>query len=165
ITYARPIFMVLALGVLLEEPPQARGPHAVAFVLGYLGAALALLLLEYVPRLSEWQFPLLADLTALAVFLLLTHSAAAFWFVYLFVALAAGIRWGLERSILLAGAVTLAVLFRAAWRGGFGWMEVLFWVVLVAVSLFGLGRFLFIGLCHSLFGFVVDFLVGSEGRF
>src|SRR5437879_11713696 len=132
ITYARPIFMVLALGVLLEEPPQARGPHAVAFVLGYLGAALALLCLEYVPPLSDWQLPLLADLTALAVFLLLTHSAAAFWFVYLFVALAAGICWGLERSILLAGAVTLAVLFRAAWRGGFGWMEVLSWVALVA---------------------------------
>src|SRR6202521_557010 len=132
ITYARPIFMVLALGVLLEEPPQARGPHAVAFVLAYLGVALALLLLEYVPRLSEWQIPLLGDLAALCVFLLLTNSAAAFWFVYLFVALAAGIRWGLERSILLAGGVTLAVLFRAAFHGGFGWVEVLSWVALAA---------------------------------
>jgi len=100
ITYARPIFMVLALGVLLEQPPQARGPHAVAFVLGYLGAALALLLLEYIPPLSEWQLPLLSDLAALAVFLLLTNSAAAFWFVYLFVALAAGIRWGLQLSLI-----------------------------------------------------------------
>ena len=100
ITYARPIFMVLALGVLLEQPPQARGPHAVAFVLAYLGAALVLLLVAYLPPLSEWQLPLLADLAALAVFLLLTNSVAAFWFVYLFVALAAGIRWGLRPSIL-----------------------------------------------------------------
>ncbi|PYU24456.1 MAG: hypothetical protein DMG30_08530 [Acidobacteria bacterium] len=159
ITYARPIFMVLALGVLLEEPPQARGPHAVAFVLGYLGAALALLLLEYVPRLSEWQFPLLADLTALEVFLLLTHSAAAFWFVYLFVALAAGIRWGLERSILLAGAVTLAVLFRAAWRGGFGWMEVLSWVALVAGTFTGGVGLSFMGYRNRLHASEHDFLV------
>src|SRR5579862_477540 len=138
ITYARPIFMVLALGVLLEEPPQARGPHAVAFVLAYLGVALALLLLEYVPRLSEWQIPLLGDLAALCVFLLLTNSAAAFWFVYLFVALAAGIRWGLERSILLAGAVTMAVLIRATLTGGFGWVAILSWVAL-AVGTFTAG--------------------------
>src|SRR5437879_5353422 len=159
ITYARPIFMVLALGVLLEEPPQARGPHAVAFVLGYLGAALALLCLEYVPPLSDWQLPLLADLTALAVFLLLTNSAAAFWFVYLFVALAAGIRWGLERSILLAGAVTLAVLFRVAWRGGFGWMEVLSWVALVAGTFTAGVGLSFMGYRNRLHASEHDFLV------
>jgi signal transduction histidine kinase len=160
ITYARPIFMVLALGVLLEEPSQARGPHAVAFVLAYLGAALALLLLEYVPRLSEWQLPLLLDLTALAVFLLLTNSAAAFWFVYLFVALAAGIRWGLERSIVLAGGVTLAVLFRVAWRGGFGWMEVLSWVALVVGTFTGGVGLSFMGYRNRLHASEHDFLVG-----
>lgn len=159
ITYARPIFMVLALGVLLEEPPQARGPHAVAFVLGYLGVALALLLLEYIPRLSEWQLPLLADLAALAVFLLLTTSAAAFWFVYLFVALAAGIRWGLERSILLAGGVTLAVLFRATWRGGFGWMEVFSWVALVAGTFTGGVGLSFMGYRNRLHASEHEFLV------
>ena len=50
IAYARPIFMILALGDLLEQPPQNRGPHAIPFVLGYLGVALVLLLLQYVPR-------------------------------------------------------------------------------------------------------------------
>ena len=163
ITYARPIFMVLALGVLLEEPSQARGPHAVAFVLAYLGAALALLLLEYVPRLSEWQLPLLLDLTALAVFLLLTNSAAAFWFVYLFVALAAGIRWGLERSIVLAGGVTLAVLFRVAWRGGFGWMEVLSWVALVVGTFTGGVGLSFMGYRNRLHASEHDFLVAPYG--
>jgi len=43
LAYARPIFMVLALGDLLERPPQDRGPHAVEFVLVYLGVALGLL--------------------------------------------------------------------------------------------------------------------------
>src|SRR5580704_2162506 len=118
IAQARPIFLVLALGDLLERPPQDRGPHAVASVLGYLAAALALVLWQYVPGLNEWTVPLGFDLAALAVFILLTHSAAAFWFLYLFVALAAGIRWGMERSIFLAVTVTLAVLLRATWQGG-----------------------------------------------
>src|ERR1700726_128414 len=131
LAYARPIFMVLALGDLLERPPQDRGPYAVAFVLAYLALALGLLLLQYAPRLGarrlgEWQLPLAADLVAIAVFLLLTRSAPAFWFLYLFVALAAGTRWGFERSIILAGAVTLAVLVRATFQGGFGWAGVFF---------------------------------------
>jgi signal transduction histidine kinase len=137
ITYARPIFMVLALGDLLQRPPQDRGPHAIAFVLGYLGVALALVCLQDIPGLSDWRVPLGADVAALSVFLLLTNSAAAFWFIYLFVALAAGIRWGLERSILLAGAVTVGVLFRATLKGGFGWLEVLSWVALVAGTFTG----------------------------
>ena len=37
ITYARPIFMVLALGVLLEEPPQARGAACGCFCAGVPG--------------------------------------------------------------------------------------------------------------------------------
>ncbi len=159
ITYARPIFMVLALGVLLEEPPQARGAHAVAFILGYLGAALALLAVEHVVRLGDWQVPLLVDLAALCVFLLLTKSVAAFWFVYLFVALAAGIRWGLERSILLAGGVTMAVLLRATFHGGFGWMEVFSWVALVAGTFTGGVGLSFMGYRNRMHASEHDFLV------
>lgn len=131
IALARPIFMILALGDLLEQPAEIRGPHAIPFVTGYLVVALALLALEYLPGGREWRVPLVADLAALSVFLLLTHSAAAFWFLYLFVALAAGIRWGIEKSIILAGAVTLAVLLHEAFQGGFAWVRVLSWVALV----------------------------------
>ena len=138
IAQARPIFLVLALGDLLERPPQDRGEHAVAFVLAYLGLALVLLLCQYLPRLSNLVVPLAVDLVALAAFILLTHSAVAFWFLYLFVALAAGIRWGLERSILLAGLVTLAILTRSAFHGGFGWVEVLSWIAL-AIGTFTAG--------------------------
>jgi signal transduction histidine kinase len=134
IIYARPVFLVLALGDLLLRLPQSRGTHAIAFVLGYLGVALALVVLQHIPRFSDWRVPLLADLAALSVFLLLTNSAGAFWFVYLFVALAAGIRWGLERSIILAGAVTTAVLLRATLKGGFGSTDFFSWVALVAAT-------------------------------
>jgi signal transduction histidine kinase len=138
IAQARPIFLVLALGDLLERPPQDRGHYSVAFVLVYLCAALVLLLWQYVPQLNEWTVPLSLDLAALAVFIVLTRSAVAFWFLYLFVALVAGIRWGLERSIFLAGVVTLAILARAAFHGGFGWAEVLSWIAL-AVGTFTAG--------------------------
>ncbi len=67
--------MILALGDLLEEPPEIRGPHAVAFVLAYLVLALALLILQYVPPVSEWRVPLVADIAALAFFLLQTPFA------------------------------------------------------------------------------------------
>src|ERR1700720_4594793 len=87
IAYARPIFMVLALVDLLERPPSERGPHAVVFVTAYLCVALLLALMQNVQWVGEVPFPLPLDLAALAVFLLLTHSVVAFWFVYLFVAL------------------------------------------------------------------------------
>jgi signal transduction histidine kinase len=159
ISYARPIFLVLALGVLLEQPPASRGPHAVAFVLAYLGLALALLGLPYARRVSEWQFPLVADLAALAVFLMLTKSLAAFWFIYLFVALASGIRWGLERSIALAGGVTLALLLRATFKGGFGWMEVFSWVALAAATFTGGVGLSFMGYRNRMHASEHDFLV------
>ena len=53
--------------------------------------------------IGEMPLPLSVDLAALAVFLVLSRSVVAFWFVYLFVALAAGIRWGTRRSVILAG--------------------------------------------------------------
>src|ERR1700719_3712401 len=94
IAYARPIFMVLALVDLLERPPAQRGPHAALFVTVYLCVSLVLAVIQNVQRIGEVPLPLALDLAALAVFLVLSHSVVAFWFVYLFVALAAGIRWG-----------------------------------------------------------------------
>lgn len=130
IAYARPIFMILALLDLLERPPSARGPHAVWFVTAYLCIALALALLQNLQWFGEIPLPLPLDLAALAVFLLLTHSVVASWFVYLFVALEAGIRWGTRRSVILAGVVTLALLVRTAFNGPLAWEQMLSWVAL-----------------------------------
>src|SRR6185437_5183824 len=84
IAQARPIFLVLALGDLLERPPQERGPHAVLFVMVYLAIALVLLAWQYVRQFREIEFPTAIDVVALAVFLFITPSAPAFWFFYLF---------------------------------------------------------------------------------
>jgi signal transduction histidine kinase len=130
IAYARPIFMVLALVDLLERPPSERGPHAVIFVAVYLGISLALALVQNIQSIGELPLPLAVDLAALALFLVLSRSVVAFWFVYLFVALASGIRVGTRRSILLAGIVTLALLIRTAMIGPLVWEQMLSWIAL-----------------------------------
>src|SRR5579862_4918803 len=130
IAYARPIFMVLALVDLLDRPPAERGPHAVLFVTIYLVVALILASAQSLQRIGELPLPLPVDLAALAVFLILTRSVVAFWFVYLFVALAAGIRWGTRRSIMLAGIVTLALLVRTAINGPLAWDLMVSWIAL-----------------------------------
>ncbi|HEV2523365.1 MAG TPA: sensor histidine kinase [Candidatus Acidoferrales bacterium] len=130
IAYARPIFMVLALVDLLERPPIERGPHAVLFVTVYLVVSIVLALTQHLPWVGEIPLPLLLDLAALAVFLLLTRSVVAFWFVYVFVALAAGIRWGTRRSVILAGIVTFALLIRRAVIGPVALGQMLSWIAL-----------------------------------
>jgi signal transduction histidine kinase len=131
IAYARPIFMVLALVDLLDRPPVERGPHAVLFVTVYLLVALILALAQNIQRIGDWfRLPLPVDLLALAVFLVLTRSVVAFWFVYLFVALASGIRWGTRRSVMLAGIVTLALLVRTAMNGPLVLDQMVSWIAL-----------------------------------
>jgi signal transduction histidine kinase len=130
IAYARPIFMVLALVDLLERPPAERGPQAVLFVIAYLCVSLVLALIQNQQWIGEVRLPLSLELAALGVFLLLTPSVVAFWFVYLFVALTAGIRWGMRRSVILAGVVTLALLVRTAAHGPLAWEQMLSWIAL-----------------------------------
>jgi len=117
IAYARPIFLTLALVDLFEGPSSLRGHHAVAFIAAYLGISLLIVAVDNLRGVYIPPLPLGADIIALSVFLLLTPSVIAFLFVYLFVALAAGTRWGLRKSVVLAGAATLALLLRAVLRG------------------------------------------------
>jgi signal transduction histidine kinase len=130
IAYARPMFMVLALVDLLDPPPAQREPHAVIFVIVYLIISLVLAVAQNVQWIGEVRVPVPVDLAALAVFLVLTRSVVAFWFLYLFVALASGIRWGTRRSIFLAGIVTLALLIRTAINGPLAWEQMVSWIAL-----------------------------------
>ncbi len=138
ITYARPILMVLALVDLLERPPDGRGPHAVLFVAAYLCVSLVLAAIQNLQWVGELRLPLPLDLAALATFLWLTHSVVAFWFLYLFVALAVGIRWRMRSSVIFAGVVTFALLVRTALHGPLAWQNVLSWIAL-STGTFGAG--------------------------
>jgi signal transduction histidine kinase len=132
IAYARPIFLVLGLADLLVRPAAQRGAHAVEFLCAYLAASLAVVVVDFFRAAGLWQWPLEVDILALAMFLVLSSSVVAFWFPFLFVALAAGIRWGLRRSIVLAGAASLALLARVVWAGPVGAKSAIPWLALAA---------------------------------
>src|SRR5258708_11560177 len=106
ITYAGPILLVLALVDLLEQPPAGRGPHAVLFVTAYLCVSLFLAVIQNLQWIGEIRLPLSFDLAALAAFLLLTLSVVAFWFLYLFVALAGSTTRSMRTSVSFSGLVT-----------------------------------------------------------
>src|SRR5690349_7349961 len=125
ITYARPILMVLALVDLLDRPSDLRGPHAVLFITVYLGISLVLAAVQNLHWVGDIFLPLPVDLAALAVFLVLTKSVVAFWFLYLFVALAVGIRWRMRSSVIFAGLVTFILLLRTAIHGSLAWENLL----------------------------------------
>ena len=138
ITYARPILMVLALVDLLERSSSQRGPHAVLFIAVYLCVSLILAAIQNLQWIGDVFLPLGFDLAALAAFLVLTKSVVAFWFLYLFVALAVGIRWRMRSSVMFAGVVTFALLVRTAMHGSLAWENVLPWIAL-SVGTFGAG--------------------------
>ena len=145
IAYARPIFMVLALVDLLDRPPAERGPQAVLFVTIYLIVSVILAVIQNLQWIGEVPFPLPLDLAAFAIFLVLSHSVVAFWFVYLFVALSAGIRWGTRRSVILAGVVTFALLVRTALNGPLAWEEMVSWIALSTGTFFAGAGMSFLG--------------------
>ncbi len=163
IAYARPIFMVLALADLLELPPAQRGLHAVLFVTIYLCLSVLLALIQNVSFIGEVPFPLAIDLGAIAVFLLLSHSVVAFWFVYLFVALAAGIRWGLRSAVILAGMVTLALLVRTAIHGPLAWEQMVSWIALATGTFAAGAGMAFLGSHHRRHAAEQEFLAQLTG--
>jgi signal transduction histidine kinase len=145
IAYARPIFMVLALVDLLDRPPADRGSHAVLFVTIYLIVSVILAVIQNLQWIGEVPLPIAIDLAALTVFLVLSHSVVAFWFVFLFVELAAGIRWGTRRSVILGGVVTFALLVRTALNGPLAWEEMVSWIALATGTFFAGAGMSFLG--------------------
>jgi signal transduction histidine kinase len=132
ISCARPIIQLMALVALLELRRPADTSRAVAFLWGYLGFTLVVLLAEHLFRARRWRLPLLVDLAALGVLLALSPSEVAVWFPYLFFAYAAGIRWGLRWAVMLAGVVSLAMMTRTIQRGELHWSMAISWLGFVA---------------------------------
>lgn len=132
IIYARVVFLVLALMALLLEERQGNSGQTASFLFIYLSVAVGTLWLQRTVLSSGWRVPMSVDIGGLAILLLLTPSIVPFWIVYLFVAWTAGVRWGLQRSAELAGAVTLAVLLHAAFYIHLDWSQLLSWAALLA---------------------------------
>src|SRR6058998_463519 len=80
IVYARPIFVLLALLAVLEQPPTRGGRRSASFLVAYLIVALLVTQLERLLRKRSWHLPLASDLLALAFFMYISPSTVPVWF-------------------------------------------------------------------------------------
>src|SRR5258707_11901623 len=139
IVYARPVFILLALLAVFEQPPSRELRRSVSFLISYLIVALVVTQLERLLRNRSWHLPLVCDLLALAYFIYISPSTVPVWFPFMFICYAGGIRWGLGLTVPLAGALSLILVFRTAGRGEVDWMRWVAWLGLLAGTLFGGG--------------------------
>src|SRR5258708_36085767 len=114
IVHARPIFILLALLAMLEQPPTREAHRHASFLIAYLIVALLVRQLERLLRERAWHLPLACDLLALGFFMYISPSTVPVWFPYMFLCYAAGIRWGLELTLPLAGALSLILVLLTA---------------------------------------------------
>jgi signal transduction histidine kinase len=137
IVYARPIFILLALLAVLEQPPSREARRSASFLVAYLILALLVTQIERLLRHRSWHLPLLCDLLALGWFMYLSPSTVPVWFPYMFICYAAGIRWGFDLTLPLAGILSLILVLLTAVKGEIHWMRVVAWLGLTTGTFAG----------------------------
>jgi signal transduction histidine kinase len=142
VTLGRAILVALSLVALLETAEQPLRRIDVAFLSVYLVAALVGVIAEHLSHTKRLRIPLTADFVILVVFLALTPSASAFWFLFLFSVFALATR-GKTRAIpALVAVATIGVLVRVGFGEQFHWQSVWHWIVIalgMLVSGLGMG--------------------------
>src|SRR6202041_2052841 len=130
VTLARAIFVALALVDLIEMSLPGSRTAAAIFLAVYLLLALAVLGYERLSSETNVTIPLLADFVGLAVFLFLTPSVSAWWFLFLFVVFALATQGNARLMLWLVTAATAGIIFRVAlmelsgWRGAWHWLTI-----------------------------------------
>ena len=81
VTLARAVIAALSLVALLETSGTPVRRSSVMFLSAYLVVALGAALADRFPGEIRFRIPLVADFAVLAVFLYLTPSVSAFWFL------------------------------------------------------------------------------------
>jgi signal transduction histidine kinase len=132
ISFARPIFVLMALLDVLVVSPARPGMAVIIFLGTYGAFAAYVAVLEFLYRWGGKEVPLAVDLAVLFLFLLLTPSSVAFWYLFLFVAFAAGTRWGIRPAVVLSGAATLALIVRTSLDSPQHLREMISWVAFSA---------------------------------
>ncbi len=132
--FARPIIVLLALLALLDRPLPVTSGRAFSFLLGYLLFSLAFVATHRLFESRDLFLPLVVDLVAFLYFLYVSPSLTAVWFPFLYVAFAAGGRWGSQAAIFLLGALSLALVFRAALHGELHLMRIIGWLGLLGAT-------------------------------
>ena len=142
VTLARAVIAALSLVALLETSQGPVRPVSVIFLSAYLLAALGAALVERFLGETRLGIPLGVDFAVLAVFVYLTPSVSAFWFLFLFAVFALATR-GNERAMLaLVAVATVGIIVRVAAEESFHWQGAWHWIAIglgTLVSGLGMG--------------------------
>jgi signal transduction histidine kinase len=145
ITLARAVIAALSLVALLETSGEPVHPAAIVFLSAYLAAAVIEALLERFMSGSRWRIPLTVDFVVLAVFVYLTPSVSAFWFLFLFTVFALATRGNPRAMLALVGVATVGIIARVAVEQPFRWQSVWHWIAIGSGTLVS-------GLCMGFLG-------------
>jgi len=142
VTLGRLVLVSLSLIALLETSPAPVQRSPVAFLAVYLVFALAETLGQQFMNEQLLRIPLTVDFVALAIFIYLTPSVSAFWFLFLFAVFALAVR-GREKAVLsVVSAATIGIIIRVGWAGPIRWQSVSHWLLIglgTLVSGLGMG--------------------------
>jgi signal transduction histidine kinase len=163
IVYSRPVFILLALLADLELSPSPGAHRSASFLVAYLILALSVMQIERLLRKRSWHLPLASDLLALGFFMYVSPSTVPVWFPYMFVCYAAGIRWGLEATLPLAGALSLILVLLTAVKGEIHWVRVVAWLGITGGTFAGGAGLAFLGDRNRRYAAEIDFFsrIGS----
>src|SRR5277367_3815800 len=145
VTLARAIFVALSLVALLETStgPMHRASAVFLWIyIVYFFAALIAALSERLFDTSPLRLPLPLDFVILTVFLYLTPSVTAFWFLFLFAVFALATRGNTRAMLALVTLAPAGVIARLAVEYPFQWQSVWHWVAIglgTLVSGLGMG--------------------------
>ena len=114
VTLARVVIAALSLVALLETSgaPVQRAPSFFFQLIWRL--ALAEALVERFSSGARFRIPLAVDFVVLAVFVYLTPSVSAFWFLFLFAVFALATRGNTRAMLALVGLATAGIILRVA---------------------------------------------------
>ncbi len=145
ITLARAVIAALSLVALLETSGAPVRHSSVVFLLAYLAAAVAEALVERFWGGAKLRIPLAVDFAVLGIFVYLTPSVTAFWFLFLFTVFALATRGNTRAMFALVGLATVGIIARVAVEQPFRWQSVWHWIAIGSGTLVS-------GLCMGFLG-------------
>ena len=145
ITLARAVIAALSLVALLETSGGPVRRASIAFLFAYLAAAVVEALVERFFSRLRYRIPLVVDFAVLAVFVYLTPSVSAFWFLLLFSVFALATRGNTRAMLALVGVATVGIMGRVAVEQPFHWQSVRHWIAIGSGTLIS-------GLCMGFLG-------------
>src|SRR5277367_1594008 len=145
ITLPRAVIAALSLVALQETSGAPVRSSAAAFLVAYLIVALGEVLVERFVGSTRFRIPLVVDFLVLVVFVYLTPSVSAFWFLFLFTVFALATRGNTRAMLALVGVATVGIIARVAVEQPFRWQSIWHWIAIGSGTLVS-------GLCMGFLG-------------